>query len=157
MKGISLTQVKKKVKKGKKGPKAHLFKTTSFILKFYRAKLSNFKWDYYQKTNARRNSFISAKKTNIQDYVKKTLLSLLKKFVKTYCSCLSFIVFFLMSQSDGSVFFLIIRGLFFITMFGFGVCLVHLFYQNISKIKIIYNFFGRVIKVEKKLNKTTQG
>ena len=61
-----------------------------------------------------------------------------------------------MSQSDASVFFLIIRGLFFITMFGFGVCLVHLFYQNISKIKIVYNFFGRVIKVEKKLTKITQ-
>lgn len=61
-----------------------------------------------------------------------------------------------MSQSDVSVFFLIIRGLFFVTMFGFGVCLVHLFYQNISNIKIVYNFFGRVIKIEKKVNKITQ-
>jgi len=44
--------------------------------------------------------------------------------------------------------------LFFISMFGFGVCLVHLYYQNTSKIKIFYNFFGKVIKVEKKLNST---
>ena len=56
-----------------------------------------------------------------------------------------------MSQSDASVFFLIIRGLFFITMFGFGVCLVHLCDQQISKINIIYKFVGRVIKVEKKI------
>ena len=62
-----------------------------------------------------------------------------------------------MSQSDVSVFFLIVRGLFFITTVGFGICLVYLFYQNISKIKIVYNFFGKIIHVEKKLNKLMQG
>jgi hypothetical protein len=57
-----------------------------------------------------------------------------------------------MSQSDTSLFFLIVRSLFFITAFGFGVCLVHLFYNKVSGTKIIYNFFGRLVKIEKKLN-----
>ena len=61
-------------------------------------------------------------------------------------------LFFLMSQSDASVFFLIIRGLFFFTAFGFGTCLVHLFYQNVSGIKVTYNFFGKVVSIEKKLS-----
>jgi hypothetical protein len=61
-----------------------------------------------------------------------------------------------MTQSDVSVFFLIVRGLFFCTIVGFGVCLVHLFYQSLSKIKIVYNFLGRIIQVEKKLNKIMQ-
>ncbi len=80
MKGLYMTQVKKKVKKGEK---VHLFKATGFILKFYRVKLQNFKWDYFKKTNARRNSFVSTKKTNSKDYAKKTLFSLLKKFENT--------------------------------------------------------------------------
>ena len=37
------------------------------------------------------------------------------------------------------------------TYIGFGVCLVHLCDQQISKINIIYKFVGRVIKVEKKI------
>ena len=80
MKGLYMTQEKKKVKKGKK---VHLFKAAGFILKFYRVKLQNFKWDYFKKTNARGNSFVSTKKTNSNDYVKKTLFSLLKKFENT--------------------------------------------------------------------------
>jgi len=31
-----------------------------------------------------------------------------------------------------------------------------LFYQNVSKIKVVYNFFGKVIQIEKKLNKRIQ-
>ena len=34
---------------------------------------------------------------------------------------------------------------------GFGVCLVHLCDQQMSKINIIYNFIGRVIKIKKKI------
>ena len=57
-----------------------------------------------------------------------------------------------MSQSDNSIFFILICSLFCITAFGFGVCLVHLFYQTVSNIKIVYNFFGKVIRTEKKLS-----
>jgi hypothetical protein len=54
-----------------------------------------------------------------------------------------------MSQSDNSLFFILIRSLFLITTFGFGVCLVHFFYQSVSKIKVVYNFFGKVVTSEK--------
>ena len=57
-----------------------------------------------------------------------------------------------MSQSDNSIFFILICSLFFITAVGFGFCLVHLFYHSISSIKIVYNFFGKVVKIEKKLS-----
>lgn len=75
MEGLSLTQVKKKVKTG---AEVHFFKAASFILKFYGSKLQDFKWDYYKNTNVRGNTFIITKKTNIKDDVKKTVLSLLK-------------------------------------------------------------------------------
>jgi hypothetical protein len=57
-----------------------------------------------------------------------------------------------MSQSDNSLFFILIRSLFFITAFGFGTCLVSFFYQNVSGIKVVYNFFGKVANVKKKLS-----
>jgi len=50
------------------------------------------------------------------------------------------------------LFFILIRSLFFITAFGFGICLVHLFYKNIFGIKIVYNTFERLLKVKKKLS-----
>ena len=62
-----------------------------------------------------------------------------------------------MSQSDNSLFFILIRSLFFITTLGFGICLVHLFYQNVSGIKIVYNFFGKIISVKKKLSLSVHG
>ena len=60
--------------------------------------------------------------------------------------------FFKMSQSDHSLFFILIRCLFFFTAFGFGICLVYLFYQNVSGIKVVYNFFGKVVSVKNKLS-----
>ena len=83
----------KKKKKVKKEEEVHLFKAASFILKFYGIKLQDFEWNYYKKTNVRGNSFISTKKINIKNDVKKIVLSLLIKFKKTFCSYLIFILF----------------------------------------------------------------
>ena len=77
----------------KKGEEVHLSKAASFILKFYGIKLQDFEWNYYKKTNVRGNSFISTKKINIKNDVKKIVLSLLIKFKKTFCSYLIFILF----------------------------------------------------------------
>ena len=57
-----------------------------------------------------------------------------------------------MSQGDNSLFFILIRSLFLITTCGFGVCLVHFFYQSVSKIKVVYNFSGKVVASDKKLS-----
>ena len=62
-----------------------------------------------------------------------------------------------MSQSDTSIFFTVVRSLFFFSAFGFGTCLVHLFYQKVSSIKIIYNFFGKLVKIEKNLSLLIRG
>jgi len=62
------------------------------------------------------------------------------------------VVLYIMSQSDNSIFLILICSLFCITAVGFGLCLVHLFYYSLSSIKIVYNFFGKVVKIEKKLS-----
>lgn len=57
-----------------------------------------------------------------------------------------------MSQSDNSLFFILVRSLFFITAFGFGTCLVHLFYQSVSEMKLRYNYLTKVTRICKILS-----
>ena len=56
-----------------------------------------------------------------------------------------------MSQCDSSLFFLIVRSLFFISSLGFGIGLVHVFFFMVSAHKLLFSFFGKVTKLENKL------
>ena len=47
-----------------------------------------------------------------------------------------------MSQCDNTVFFFIIRSLFFMVTLGVGFCLVHVMYTVVSNIKLYFNILG---------------
>ena len=56
-----------------------------------------------------------------------------------------------MSQCDTSLFVLVIRGLFFISAFGFGIAFFHFFFFFVSTHKLFLNYLAKVVKLEKKL------
>jgi len=57
----------------------------------------------------------------------------------------------IMSQTDSSLFFLIIRSLFFISAFGFGMLLVYIYFFFVCSHKFFFNYLGKVVKLENKL------
>jgi hypothetical protein len=58
----------------------------------------------------------------------------------------------MMSQSDNSLFHIVIRSLFLFSGFGFSACLVHSYYQNVSGNKIHYNYLEKIVALKLKMD-----